>query len=129
MSLSEKVYETLKAEQKAGMKQTEIAAKHNVEQSHIQPILSGQRKAGKMRLETFDKMFPNASIRLYGDNNIMQTASNVRVKNGSVNSISVNPAVSTEQIRARIIAALIPLEIQPDALQTVLRTINELDLN
>ena len=68
------------------------------------------------------------SCHLYGDKNITQTASNVSVRNGSVNTISMNSGAAAEQIRARIIAALIPLDIQPDALQTVLRAINELNL-
>ena len=128
MSISRSVYETLNQEYQSGMTQEEVAAKHHVRQGQIQKLLSNARSADGLLLKTLDKMFPNASINLYGDNNIMQTASNVSVRNGSVNTISMNSGAAAEQIRARIIAALIPLDIQPDALQTVLRAINELNL-
>lgn len=128
MSISKTVYITLKTEKDSGITQTKLAERHNVTQSMIQPFLSGTRSVEGMTLATLDKMFPNATINLYGDKNITQTASNVSVRNGSVNTISMNSGAAAEQIRARIIAALIPLDIQPDALQTVLRAINELNL-
>lgn len=128
MSLSDEVYKEMKRLYDGGMTQEEVAAHCNIKHSQAQRILSGTRSAAGLRLETIDKMFPNASVHLYGDK-FTQTASHVSVKNGSVNSISVNPGASADQIRSRIISALIPLDIQPDALQAVLRTINELDLN
>ena len=128
MNLQKQIFDTLKQEERDGLNQEELALKHNISQAHIQRILCRKSNLDNLRLKTFETMFPNAVVFLNGDNNITQSASNISVKNGSVNTISMNSGTSAEQIRARIIAALIPLDIQPDALQTVLRTINELDL-
>lgn len=128
MSLSDEVFKEMKRLYDGGMTQEQVAAHCHIRHSQAQRILSGTRSTCGLELGTFDKMFPNASVCLYG-NGIMQTASNVNVKNGSVNSISIqHDTASVEKIRSKIIAALIPLDIQPDALQTVLRAINELDL-
>jgi transcriptional regulator with XRE-family HTH domain len=48
------------------MTQEEIARKHNVQQSHIQKILSGSRSASGFTVQTIDKMFPRAEIFLDG---------------------------------------------------------------
>lgn len=129
MNIAQTVFETLRQEYDSGMTQEEVAAKHHVRHSQMQPILSGKRSAGGLRIETLDRMFPNATINLNGNGNstITQVASNVKVNTQSINNGS--PPGSVEQARSRIIAALIPLDIPPESLQAVLRTINELDLN
>ena len=129
MNIAQTVFETLRQEYDSGMTQEEVAAKHHVRHSQMQPILSGKRSAGGLRIETLDRMFPNATINLNGNGNstITQVASNVKVNTQSINSGAAHG--SAEQARTRIIAALIPLDIPPESLQTVLRTINELDLN
>lgn len=129
MNIAQTVFETLRQEYDSGMTQEEVAAKHHVRHSQMQPILSGKRSAGGLRIETLDRMFPNATINLNGNGNstITQVASNVKVNTQNINNGS--PPGSAEQARTRIIAALIPLDIPPESLQTVLRTINELDLN
>ena len=130
MNAANQIKDYLLNEYNGGMKQTEMAKRHNVSQQYICRLLSGKRSCEDITIKTLMKMFPAFTLNLNGDGNITQTASHVSVKNGSVNSISVHsPPASFEQIRARIIAALIPLEIPPEALQCVLRTINELDLN
>ena len=129
MNIAQTVFETLRQEYDSGMTQEEVAAKHHVRHSQMQPILSGKRSAGGLRIETLDRMFPNATINLNGNGNstITQGASNVKVNTQSINNATA-PG-SAEQARSRIIAALIPLDIPPESLQAVLRTINELDLN
>ena len=129
MNIAQTVFETLRQEYDSGMTQEEVAAKHHVRHSQMQPILSGKRSAGGLRIETLDRMFPNATINLNGNGNntITQVASNVKVNTQNITHGS--PPGSAEQARTRIIAALIPLDIPPESLQAVLRTINELDLN
>ena len=129
MNIAQTVFETLRQEYDSGMTQEEVAAKHHVRHSQMQPILSGKRSAGGLRIETLDRMFPNATINLNGNGNstITQVASNVKVNTQSINSGAAHG--SAEQARTRIIAALIPLDIPPESLQAVLRAINELDLN
>ena len=128
MSVSETVFNALHKEKDLLGTQDRVAKKLGKSQGMIQKYLSGIDHVQGMKLETLDFLFPNATINLHGDKNIIQTASNVSVRNGSVNTISMNSCATAEQIRARIIAALIPLKISSDALQTVLQTIHELDL-
>ena len=67
MSLANDVYSALKSEYDSGMTQVEIATRHHVRQGQIQHILSGKRSARGLQLDTVDKMFPNATVNLYGD--------------------------------------------------------------
>ena len=134
MNASKQILDCLLNEYNSGMKQTEMAKKHNVSQQYICRLLSGKRSCADLTIKTLTKMFPLASLNLNGDISTSQTGTNNVVVNGE-NSGTVNngahPAVQSipaDTIRARIIAALIPLDIPPESLQTVLRTINELDL-
>ncbi|MBS1371485.1 MAG: helix-turn-helix transcriptional regulator [Lentisphaeria bacterium] len=65
--LSKTIYQTIREEYDSGKKQIEIARKFNVDQQIISRILSGDRSVSGMRLETIEKMFPNATIHLNGD--------------------------------------------------------------
>ena len=88
MSISQKVYDTLKSEYESGMTQEEVAARHHVRHSQVQPILSGKRSTGGLLLSTLDRMFPNATIDLYGDNVSIRADHNkgsvVGVNHGSI---------------------------------------------
>ena len=91
MSLANDVYMALKREYDSGLTQVEIAAKHHVRQSQIQSILSGKRPAGGLQLDTVDKMFPNATVDLYGDNgSIHQDHNNESVVDGNRGTISLD---------------------------------------
>lgn len=129
MNASKQILDCLLNEYNGGMKQTEMAKKHNVSQQYICRLLSGKRSCADLTIKTLMKMFPLATLNLNGDGNstITQVASNVKVNTQNINNGS--PPGSAEQARTRIIAALIPLDIPPESLQAVLRTINELDLN
>lgn len=135
MNASKQIFDCLLNEYNSGMKQTEMAKKHNVSQQYICRLLSGKRSCADLTIKTLTKMFPLATLNLNGDINTSQQGTNNVVVNGensgTVNNGSHAPAQTTsaEQARSRIIAALIPLDIPPESLQAILRTINELDLN
>lgn len=127
MSLAETVYQTLRQEWDSGLTQEEVAEKHNIKHGQVQPILSGKRSAGGLHLDTFDRMFPNATFNLNGDG---VNAANSGTVHGVVglNSGTVNtsaPAAS-ESFRLRVLEAVIDLDIPSDALQIVLKTIKEI---
>ena len=135
MTIAETVKAVLNDEyHKRGMKQREIAKAHNVSRSYIQSLLTGRCPFEGITLDSLSKMFPRATLNLNGDGSIMQTVAHVSAKNGSVNNISLNPAAPSEaQIRLAVdafrhdvIDALIGLDIPPDALASVLKTIKEL---
>lgn len=128
MNLAEQIEDALRQQQRQGKTQTEMSELNGISQSHIQRILSNpETKIKGLKVETLMRMFPRATLNLTGDGNNTIIASNVKVNTQSINS-GAAPG-SAEQARARIIAALIPLDIPPESLQAVLRTINELDLN
>lgn len=130
MNLAEQIEDALRQQQRQGKTQTEMSEMNGISQSHIQRILSNpENKIKGLKVETLMKMFPRATLNLNGDGNntITQVASNVKVNTQNITHGS--PPGSAEQARTRIIAALIPLDIPPESLQAVLRTINELDLN
>ena len=135
MTLAKIIEEQIQAEYKAeGKTHKDIAKAHNVSPSYIQALLAGERDWDKLKIGTISKMFPRATLNLNGDGSIMQTVANVSAKNGSVNNISLNPAAPSEaQIRLavdafrhEVVDALIGLDIPPDALAAVLKTIKEL---
>lgn len=127
MNLQKQIFDTLKQEERDGLNQEELALKHNISQAHIQRILCRKSNLDNLRLKTFEAMFPNAVVFLNGDNNITQTASNINVKNGSVNSISLNSASSSvESFRLRALDAIVDLDIPPDAMKLVLQTLKKL---
>ena len=59
--------------------QEEIARKLNVPFSTVNVLLSGKRKVSGLRLGTFDKMFPNATIDLFGKGNAICGNNNTAV--------------------------------------------------
>ena len=135
MTLAKIIEEQIQAEYKAeGKTHKDIAKAHNVSPSYIQALLAGERDWDKLKIGTISKMFPRATLNLNGDGSIMQTVAHVSAKNGSVNNISLNPAAPSEaQIRLavdafrhEVVDALIGLDIPPDALAAVLKTIKEL---
>ncbi len=135
MTLAKIIEEQIQAEYKAeGKTHKDIAKAHNVSPSYIQALLAGERDWDKLKIGTISKMFPRATLNLNGDGSIMQTVAHVSAKNGSVNNISLNPATPSEaQIRLavdafrhEVVDALIGLDIPPDALAAVLKTIKEL---
>lgn len=134
MTLAEQLKNTLLDELRGGKTQTQLAKEHNVSQQYISTLLSAEHDCEGVSLGIVSKMFPHSSLNLNGNITTSQTGTNNVVVNGecgTVNNGSHSPVQSSfaDSIRARIIAALIPLDISSDALQSVLRTINELDLN
>ena len=132
MNLSDTIYNEVKRLYDSFKTQERVAAKCNVNQGRIQKILSQPGYCKGMKIETVEKMFPNSMLNLNGNITTSQTGTNNVVVNGecgTVNNGTPHAQPSADQIRARIIAALIPLDIPPESLQAVLRTINELNLN
>lgn len=129
MNLYKDIVAELKKEYDSGKTYKSIAKEKGMSYSHVHDLITGDADPKNVSLETFFKLFPFATVNIHGNNNITQTASNVRVKNGSVNSISVNPgSVSTEMIRDRIISSLVSLDIPLEFRDAALRMIKEVNL-
>ena len=127
MNIYEKIISALLERYNSGQTYTDIAKEADMSYSYIHGLMNGKNPPQKLSLEKLFKLFPRATIDIH-DNHV--SVENVGIVAGDNNKLIAGQTAeaSAEQIRARIIAALIPLDIQPDALQTVLRAINELDL-
>ena len=97
MSLANDVYSALKSEYDSGLTQVEIATRHHVRQGQIQHILSGKRSARGLQLDTVDKMFPNATVNLYGDKvsipSDLNCSSGVEGKRGTLSSDCISAVI------------------------------------
>ena len=67
MSISDEVFKEMKRLYDGGMTQEEVAMHCHIKQQQAGAFLRGTRSTGGLRLETLDKMFPHATISLYGD--------------------------------------------------------------
>jgi len=134
MNLAEQIEDALRQQQRQGKTQTEMSEMNGISQSHIQRILSNpETKIKGLKVETLMKMFPSATLNLNGEISPTQTGTNngvVGVNIGTVNNGSLAPAQAqiksaVDAFRHAVIDALIGLDIPPDALTAVLRTIKE----
>lgn len=135
MTLAEQLKNTLLDELRGGKTQTQLAKEHNVSQQYISTLLSAEHDCEGVSLGIVSKMFPLSSLNLNGNITTSQHGTNNVVVNGE-NSGTVNngsPAPSEAQIRLavdafrhEVVDALIGLDIPPDALAAVLKTIKEL---
>ena len=117
------IRETLKKSCGERKSQREVAESLGISQSYLNRLLSNKYPVSGLTVATLEKMFPRMVIYLNGD---AVTATNSGTVNGVVglNSGTVN-AASEGSLRLRIMEAVIGLDIPPDALQAVLKTIKE----
>ena len=133
MNLAEQIEDALRQQQRQGKTQTEMSELNGISQSHIQRILSNpETKIKGLKVETLMRMFPRATLNLNGDTSLTQNgANNVGVNNGTLKQTA--PSYSQAQIREaveafrhRVSDSLLNIDIPPDALLKVLKTIKEL---
>lgn len=114
MNIIQQVEKVLSDERDSGMTQEEIAAKHNVRQSQIQRLLTRQRTVAYLSLRTFVKMFPKATVCVTGD-----------APPAVANRVATAMAAA-EDFRLKAMDAIIDLDLPPDAMQVVLRTLKNI---
>ena len=129
MTIAEQIRKALWDEYNNGGKQQDMAAAHRVSQQYISRLLSGKRSCEGLSLKAVQTMFPRATLNLHGDAVI---AGNSGVNNGvmGVNNGTVNAAAteSAEAFRDRALKVLMDLDIPPDALLKVLKTLKDLQI-
>jgi len=126
MTLAETVREIIDSEHRSGLTQQKIADRHNVSRSYIQSLLTGRCPYEGITLDSLSRMFPRASLNLTGTGNITQVASNVRVQNGSVNSIQQGK--TAEQFRQEAIMKMLELDLDGDTLKSVLTALKGIEV-
>ncbi len=102
--------------------QREVAERIGLSQSYLNRLLSGKYPVSGLTVATLEKMFPRMVVYLNGDG---VNATNTGTVNGVVGLNSGTVNASESSLRLRIIEAVIGLDIAPDALQAVLKTIKE----
>ena len=133
MNLTEQIEDALRQQQKQGKTQTEMSVLNGISQSHIQRILSNpENKIKGLKVATLMKMFPRATLNLNEDTSLTQTGTNIVGENNGTLAQTAPPVAqaqikaAVEAFRHEVIDAMIDLEIPPDALAAVLKTIKEL---
>jgi len=131
MNLAEQIESLLRSEYDSGETQKEMATRTGITQPHIHRILSDPKKILGISVKTLMKMFPRATLNLTGSNVIADNSGTnhgvVGVNNGTVNGASPSSA-SAEDFRNKALRVLCDLEIPPDALVKVLKTIKDLQI-
>jgi len=130
MNLAEQIESFLRSEYDSGKTQNEMAKRTGITQPHIQRILSDPTKVLGISVKTLMKMFPRATLNIDGSNVIADNSGTigvVGVNNGTVNGSS-HPELSAEEFRNKALKELMDLEIPPDALVKVLKTIKDLQI-
>lgn len=102
--------------------QQEVAEKIGISRPYLNRLLSGKYPVSGLTVATLEKMFPRMVVYLNGDG---VNATNTGTVNGVVGLNSGTVNASESSLRLRIIEAVIGLDIAPDALQAVLKTIKE----
>ena len=130
--LDEQIKTILEQEEASGMTHRQIGLRHNVAPSQITRYLRGKRPYSGISVETLMKMFPSCSLNLNGDISPTQNGTNNGVVGVNIGTVNAAPRIAQAQIktavdafRHAVIDALIGLDIPPDALAVVLRTIKE----
>ena len=109
--------------------QEDIAKSLGISRPYLNRLLNKKRPIDGITLRALMKLFPRATLHLNGDTVI---AENSGVNNGvmGVNHGTVNAtgAESVEAFRDRALKILMDLDIPPDALLKVLKTLKDLQI-
>lgn len=140
MSIETTIREYLEEEYANGRTHQEIADAHHISRSFIQSLLSGKRNYSGISLKHVEQMFPHSTLNLNGDAVSIQADRNKGTVNvlhrcGTVNAggqSTPSPLIEA-QIKAAVEAfrhdasdALLNIDIPPDALLKVLKTLKDL---
>lgn len=121
------IFEALHAMCDGKPNQEEIAKSLGISRPYLNRLLNRKRPIDGITLRALMKLFPRATLNLNGDAVI---AGNSGVNNGvmGVNNGTVNAAAteSAEAFRDRALKVLMDLDIPPDALLKVLKTLKDL---
>ncbi len=109
--------------------QEDIAKSLGISRPYLNRLLNKKRPIDGITLRALMKLFPQATLNLKGDSIIND---NSGVNNGvmGVNNGTVNTTIteSAEAFRNRALKTLMDLDIPPDALIKVLKTIKDLQI-
>lgn len=117
MTLEQQIENILRTMYNSGQTQDEMAKTLHISQQYIQRLLSGQRNISGLTVKVLMKMFPQANLNVNGDNVVADNS-----------GTAVSSTASVEDFRNRALKTLMDLDISPDALIKVLKTIKDLQI-
>ena len=128
MNIIQQVESVLREEYRKGKTLEEIAATHNVKHQQIQCLLAGTRSAAGLRLETFCKMFPRATVNLTGDVNTATAdrGATAIANAGSNNNFFTDRNAAVADYRLKAMDAVLALDLPSDATNAVLRALKDI---
>ena len=121
MSIYEKIISALLERYHSGQTYTDIAKEADMSYSYIHGLMNGKNAPEKLSLEKLFKLFPRATIDIH-DNHV--SVENVGIVNGDNNNLIAEQ--TAESFRVRAIKAIIDLDIPPESMKIVLKTLKEL---
>lgn len=118
------ILERLQEMYRRGMTHDELSKALGISASYIGNILSGKQPVKNPTVDLLFKVFPRAVVNLEGQTNIAaENNGNMVANSGSGNFFTDRSAAD---FKAKVISAVIKLDLPPDAMQTVLKAIDAL---
>ena len=121
MNIYEKIVSALLARYHSGKTYTDIAKDADMSYAYIHGLMNGKNPPEKLSLEKLFKLFPYATIDIH-DNHV--SVGNVGIVDGDNNHLVSGQ--TAESFRVRAINAIIDLDIPPESMKIVLKTLKEL---
>ena len=111
--------------------QEEIAKSLGISRPYLNRLLNKKRPIDGITLRALMKLFPRATLNLNGYTVVADNSGTnhgvVGVNNGTVNGV-ISSSASAEDFRNKALKVLCDLDIPPDALVKVLKTIKDLQI-
>lgn len=130
MSITKTIEEVLQMEVSC-QPQYKVAKKLNVSQSYLNQLVTGHHRVSGMSIGIVEKMFPNATINLYGEGSSVQSL-NIGQQNGgniqqtaSGSSATQGGAQDKTALRLLLTDAICDLGLEPGTQKTVIDTIRK----
>lgn len=121
MNIYEKIISALLERYNSGKTYTDIAKEADMSYSYIHGLMNGKNDPENLSLGKLFKLFPRATIDIH-DNHV--SVENVGIVNGDNNNLIAEQ--TAESFRVRAIKAIIDLDIPPESMKIVLKTLKEL---
>ena len=125
MTMFDTVKQEVMSEYHSGMRQTELANKHGVSQQTISRLLSKKNNCSGLTLDVVQRMFPLATISLYGRKGTVNTQNVVHGANYGTMA-GVVESRSADSYRKEAVERMVGLDIPGDALKSVLKLLLEI---
>ncbi len=125
-NISDQVYEWLRAQYDKGKTQVELAQKTGLHQGELCQILSGKKSVSGMRIETIQRIFPNATLNIDGAPTVSGVGNFVGSHNSDI-AIHASSSSCSDKMNAIKNAILDSETLNPESKIEVLKIIKSVE--